>query len=133
MNVLCYLFSFLLSSLLVHPPPGDQTGECRAHGNLGSAFFSKGNYREALTNHRNQLVLAMKLKDREVRDTHRPQVCVQIRGQLMVVSKAVTLAVIVYRGYKVSLQISYQAVGVKLCYAQHSSIWAVQRVSERGG
>lgn len=47
--------------------PGDQTGECRAHGNLGSAFFSKGNYREALTNHRNQLVLAMKLKDREVR------------------------------------------------------------------
>lgn len=49
---------------------GDQTGECRAHGNLGSAFFSKGNYREALTNHRNQLVLAMKLKDREVRGTH---------------------------------------------------------------
>lgn len=48
--------------------PGDQTGECRAHGNLGSAFFSKGNYREALTNHRNQLVLAMKLKDREVRN-----------------------------------------------------------------
>ncbi|KAF3820790.1 hypothetical protein GH733_005335 [Mirounga leonina] len=45
---------------------GDQTGECRAHGNLGSAFFSKGNYREALTNHRHQLVLAMKLKDREV-------------------------------------------------------------------
>ncbi|ELK31491.1 Tetratricopeptide repeat protein 28 [Myotis davidii] len=44
---------------------GDQTGECRAHGNLGSAFFSKGNYREALTNHRHQLVLAMKLKDRE--------------------------------------------------------------------
>ncbi|GLD66790.1 tetratricopeptide repeat protein 28-like protein [Lates japonicus] len=42
----------------------DQTGECRAHGNLGSAFFSKGNYYEALTNHRsNQLVLAMKLKD----------------------------------------------------------------------
>ncbi|TRY93746.1 hypothetical protein DNTS_024357 [Danionella cerebrum] len=44
---------------------GDQTGECRAHGNLGSAFFSKGNYREALSNHRHQLVLAMKLKDRE--------------------------------------------------------------------
>ncbi|ERE76636.1 tetratricopeptide repeat protein 28 [Cricetulus griseus] len=44
---------------------GDHTGECRAHGNLGSAFFSKGNYREALTNHRHQLVLAMKLKDRE--------------------------------------------------------------------
>lgn len=46
--------------------PGDQMGECRAHGNLGSAFFSKGNYREALSNHRHQLMLAMKLKDREV-------------------------------------------------------------------
>lgn len=45
---------------------GDHTGECRAHGNLGSAFFSSGNYREALNNHRLQLVLAMKLKDREV-------------------------------------------------------------------
>lgn len=47
-------------------PSGDQSGECRAHGNLGSALFSKGSYREALANHRNQLVLAMKLKDREV-------------------------------------------------------------------
>lgn len=46
---------------------GDQSGECRAHGNLGSALFSKGSYREALANHRHQLVLAMKLKDREVR------------------------------------------------------------------
>lgn len=49
---------------LIHT--GDQSGECRAHGNLGSALFSKGSYREALANHRNQLVLAMKLKDREV-------------------------------------------------------------------
>ncbi|XP_008421528.1 tetratricopeptide repeat protein 28 isoform X3 [Poecilia reticulata] len=44
---------------------GDQSGECRAHGNLGSALFSKSSYREALAHHRNQLVLAMKLKDRE--------------------------------------------------------------------
>ncbi|KAK7895485.1 hypothetical protein WMY93_020810 [Mugilogobius chulae] len=43
---------------------GDQSGECRAHGNLGSALFSKGSYREALANHRHQLMLAMKLKDR---------------------------------------------------------------------
>ena len=43
---------------------GDQLGECRAHGNLGAAFFSKGNYKEALTHHRFQLVLAMKQKDR---------------------------------------------------------------------
>lgn len=57
-------FTRLFCSLVV---AGDQMGECRAHGNLGSAFFSKGNYREALTNHRHQLMLAMKLKDREVR------------------------------------------------------------------
>ena len=41
----------------------DLPGECRAHGNLGSAYFSKGNYKEALTSHRYQLVLAMKCKD----------------------------------------------------------------------
>ncbi|XP_061657378.1 tetratricopeptide repeat protein 28 isoform X3 [Syngnathoides biaculeatus] len=44
---------------------GDQTGECRAHGNLGSAFSSKGRYREALACHRQQLLLAMKLKHKE--------------------------------------------------------------------
>lgn len=69
-NILCWLFFILLPiSFFLVFSLGDQTGECRAHGNLGSAFFSKGNYREALTNHRNQLVLAMKLKDREVRST----------------------------------------------------------------
>lgn len=61
------------------PPPGDQAGECRAHGNLGSALFSKGSFREALANHRNQLVLAMKLKEREVR--HR--VCSVNHGALV--------------------------------------------------
>ena len=44
---------------------GDTSGECRAHGNLGSAYFSKGNYKEALTSHRYQLVLAMKCKDNQ--------------------------------------------------------------------
>ncbi|KAL4646585.1 tetratricopeptide repeat protein 28-like isoform X1 [Arapaima gigas] len=58
--------SYMQQDLEVAKTLGDQTGECRAHGNLGSAFFSKGNYREALTNHRHQLVLAMKLKDREL-------------------------------------------------------------------
>jgi tetratricopeptide (TPR) repeat protein len=42
---------------------GDTQGECRAHGNLGSAYFSKGSFKEALTAHRYQLVLAMKCKD----------------------------------------------------------------------
>lgn len=42
---------------------GDTAGECRAHGNLGSAYFSKGSYKEALTAHRHQLVLAMKCRD----------------------------------------------------------------------
>lgn len=42
---------------------GDIAGECRAHGNLGSAYFSKGSFKEALTSHRYQLVLAMKCKD----------------------------------------------------------------------
>uniref|UniRef100_A0A667Z367 Tetratricopeptide repeat domain 28 n=1 Tax=Myripristis murdjan TaxID=586833 RepID=A0A667Z367_9TELE len=46
---------------------GDQSGECRAHGNLGSAFFSKGSYREALTNHRHQLVLTLENRREEAR------------------------------------------------------------------
>ncbi len=41
---------------------GDSLGECRAHGNLGSAYFAKCNYKEALASHRYQLVLAMKGK-----------------------------------------------------------------------
>lgn len=46
---------------------GDTAGECRAHGNLGSAYFSQGSYKEALTAHRYQLVLAMKCKVRYTR------------------------------------------------------------------
>ncbi len=42
---------------------GDVPGECRAHGNLGSAYFSQSNFKDALTSHRYQLVLAMKCKD----------------------------------------------------------------------
>ncbi|RUS73651.1 hypothetical protein EGW08_018583, partial [Elysia chlorotica] len=45
---------------------GDQEGECRAYGNLGSAYFTQGRYKESLANHRFQLVLAMKLKSRAV-------------------------------------------------------------------
>uniref|UniRef100_A0AAV2IU21 Tetratricopeptide repeat protein 28 n=1 Tax=Knipowitschia caucasica TaxID=637954 RepID=A0AAV2IU21_KNICA len=55
--------TYMLQDLEVSKTLGDQSSECRAHGNLGSALFSKGSYREALANHRHQLVLAMKLKD----------------------------------------------------------------------
>lgn len=49
--------------LLVAKSLKDISGESRAHGNLGSAYFSKGSYREALTAHRYQLVFAMKAKE----------------------------------------------------------------------
>jgi hypothetical protein len=31
--------------LVVAKQLGDTLGECRAHGNLGSAYFSKGNFK----------------------------------------------------------------------------------------
>lgn len=49
--------------LLVAKSLKDIAGESRAHGNLGSAYFSKGSYREALTAHRYQLVFAMKSRE----------------------------------------------------------------------
>jgi len=49
--------------LVVAKSLSDINGECRAHGNLGAAYFSQGNYKEALTSHRYQLVLAMKCKE----------------------------------------------------------------------
>lgn len=35
--------------LVVAKKLGDTVGECRAHGNLGSAYFSKGNYKVKLS------------------------------------------------------------------------------------
>ena len=35
----------MLEDLVVARKLGDTVGECRAHGNLGSAYFSKGNYK----------------------------------------------------------------------------------------
>lgn len=49
--------------LLVAKSLKDVAGESRAHGNLGSAYFSKGSYKEALTAHRYQLVFAMKARE----------------------------------------------------------------------
>jgi hypothetical protein len=55
--------SYMQQDLGVAKSLGDVGGECRAHGNLGSAYFSQANYKDALTSHRYQLVLAMKCKD----------------------------------------------------------------------
>ena len=55
--------NYMQQDLVVAKKLGDTGGECRAHGNLGSAYFSKGNYKDALTSNRYQLVLAMKCKD----------------------------------------------------------------------
>ncbi|KAI1303152.1 Tetratricopeptide repeat protein 28 [Halotydeus destructor] len=57
---------YMQSDLQVAKSLGDQLGECRSQGNLGSAFFSRGNYKEALAAHRHQLVLAMKGKFTEL-------------------------------------------------------------------
>lgn len=57
-----FVFSYMQQDLAIAKSLGDTAGECRAHGNLGSAYFSQGSYKEALTAHRYQLVLAMKCK-----------------------------------------------------------------------
>lgn len=54
---------YMQQDLLVAKSLKDILGESRAHGNLGSAYFSKGSYREALTAHRYQLVFAMKARE----------------------------------------------------------------------
>jgi hypothetical protein len=37
--------NYMQQDLAVAKKLGDIAGECRAHGNLGSAYFSKGNYK----------------------------------------------------------------------------------------
>lgn len=54
--------NYMQQDLAVAKSLGDTAGECRAHGNLGAAYFSQGSYKDALTAHRYQLVLAMKCK-----------------------------------------------------------------------
>ena len=52
-TVLCFVWwlhclqaiSYMQQDLVVAKKLGDTAGECRAHGNLGSAYFSKGNYK----------------------------------------------------------------------------------------
>ncbi|CAH1132763.1 unnamed protein product [Ceutorhynchus assimilis] len=63
LNQLDKAIGYMQQDLAIAKSLGDTAGECRAHGNLGSAYFSHGSYKEALTAHRYQLVLAMKCKD----------------------------------------------------------------------
>ncbi|XP_013103199.2 tetratricopeptide repeat protein 28 [Stomoxys calcitrans] len=63
LNQLDKAIGYMQQDLAVAKSLGDTAGECRAHGNLGSAYFSQGSFKEALTAHRYQLVLAMKCKD----------------------------------------------------------------------
>jgi tetratricopeptide (TPR) repeat protein len=51
---------FMMSDLQVAKSLGDQIGECRSHGNIGTAHFSSKNFQESLSCHRQQLVLALK-------------------------------------------------------------------------
>ncbi|XP_037036612.1 tetratricopeptide repeat protein 28 isoform X2 [Bradysia coprophila] len=63
LNQMDKAIGYMQQDLAVAKSLGDTAGECRAHGNLGSAYFSQGSFKEALTAHRYQLVLAMKCKD----------------------------------------------------------------------
>ncbi|XP_026681629.1 tetratricopeptide repeat protein 28-like [Diaphorina citri] len=63
LNSLDKAINYMQQDLAVAKSLGDVGGECRAHGNLGSAYFSKASFEEALQSHRYQLVLAMKCKD----------------------------------------------------------------------
>ena len=58
MSDVFYLPATLQQDLVVAKQLSDLAGECRAHGNLGSAYFSKGNYKDALTSNRYQVLLA---------------------------------------------------------------------------
>lgn len=63
LNPIFQAIYYMQQDLVVAKSLNDINGECRAHGNLGAAFFSQGNFKEALTSHRYQLVLSMKCKE----------------------------------------------------------------------
>lgn len=65
LNQLDKAIYYMQQDLMVAKSLNDALGECRAYKNLGSAYFSQGLFKEALTSHRYQLVLAMKCKDTE--------------------------------------------------------------------
>lgn len=46
LNQLDKAISYMQQDLAVAKSLGDQFGECRAHGNLGAAYFSQGSFSE---------------------------------------------------------------------------------------
>lgn len=54
---------YMQEDLSVARQLADMVGECRAHGNLGAAYFSQKNYRLARESHNRQLALAQRMDD----------------------------------------------------------------------
>lgn len=105
--------------LAVSKSLGDVTGECRAHGNLGSAYFSKANYKDALTSHRYQLVLAMKCKD-----THAAASALTSLGEFMKRQKICYVSTLFGSFLKVSClykscHLSYCSITLSYCHHHH--------------
>ena len=52
--------------MLTAKTTGDIESECRAQSNLGAAYFTLANYSAAITSHRHQLLISMRMKNRQM-------------------------------------------------------------------
>ena len=59
-------FLVYLQDLLAAKATGDIEGECRAQSNLGAAYFTMANYSAAISSHRHQLLISMRMKNRQM-------------------------------------------------------------------
>lgn len=58
----CRAIHYMQEDLNVSRLLTDNVGECRAHGNLGAAYFTEGKYQLAKESHNRQLALAQGLQ-----------------------------------------------------------------------